>query len=190
MKSLLFILLSLTTTLFAQERALKIMVGRFAFCGASGATLTGKIITVQGKKFLEGCSICPVMEGPSIANVFLVPNPYITPDSTNKTVWSFFWYYDSVPQAPSWQTLPTVNRLFEVKKEKGAGMSNMFCMPCQVLPNKINGVTLAKCYGPINEAAFPLRRAIRVHEGDSSVTQAPIGATYPVGTIIPISKIK
>ena len=188
MKNILFIMLSLTSTLFAQERALKIMVGRFAFCGASGATLTGKIITVQGKKFLEGCSICPVMEGPSIANVLLVPNPSITPDSTDKTVWSYFWYYDSVPQAPFWKSLPTVNRTFIIERGLGKGMSNMWCMPCQVMKNKINGVTLAKCYGPINELAFPMRKVFRAHPGQTSVTQAPIGATYPVGTIIPTFK--
>jgi len=185
MKTLLLVLLIATSTLFAQERALKIVVGKFAFCGASSATLTGRKVTVQGKQFLEGCSICPVMTGPSIANIMLVPNPTITPDSTDATVWSYFWYYDSVPQAPTWKTLPTVNRSFIVEKGLGNGMSNMFCMPCQVLKTKINGVTLAKCFGPINEAALPLRRAMRVVPGETSVTQAPIGASYPVGTIIP-----
>ena len=58
-------------------------------------------------------------------------------------------------------------------------------MPCKVLPKKVNGVTLSKCYGPINEFAFPLRKAIRAVPGETSVTQAPLGATYPVGTIIP-----
>jgi len=33
--------------------------------------------------------------------------------------------------------------------------------------------------------AVPLRRAIRVHPGQTSITQAPEGAPYPVGTIIP-----
>jgi hypothetical protein len=61
-------------------------------------------------------------------------------------------------------------------------------MPCQVLPKKVNGVTLAKCFGPINEAAIPLRRAMRVFPGETSVTQAPIGAPYPVGTIISVYK--
>jgi hypothetical protein len=180
---LVFALLSLTT--FSQDRALKIFYGKFAFCGASGATLTKDTIVVQGKKFLKGISICPVMEGVAIVNVMLVPKPFVTPDSTDKTVWSYFAYYDSVPQAPSWKTSPTVNRSFVVTKEPGGGMSNMFCMPCTILPNKVNGVTLARCVGPINEAALPLRRAMRVFPGETSVTQAPVGAPYPVGTIIP-----
>jgi hypothetical protein len=181
----LLIILGVMSTAFAQEHVLKIYKGKFAFCGASGATLTGNTIVVQGKKFLEGCAICPVMDGLSIANLALVPNPSITPDSTNKTIWSFFWYYDSVPQAPSWNTVPTVNRSFIITKKLGGGMSNMFCMPCKIW-KVINGVTLAKCYGPINEAAVPLRRAMRAFPGETSITQALPGTPYPVGTIIPV----
>jgi hypothetical protein len=165
-------------------KALVLVQGKFAFCGASGAVLTGRSIEVQGKKFLEGKSICPVLDGISLANTMLVGNPSITPDSTDNTVWSYFWYLDSVPQAPTWDVLPTVNRSFVVSKTQG--MSNMFCMPCKILKDKVNGVTLAECFGPINEAAVPLRRALRVVEGETSITQAAEGASYPVGTIIPM----
>jgi hypothetical protein len=194
MKKLLFIIAMFGfTQSFAQkhhDKALTVVVGKFAFCGASAAKPTGKIITIEGKKFLEGVSFCPVMDGPSIANNILVPNPSITPDSSENTVWSYFWYYDSVPQAPTWETLPTVNRTVIVSRELGLGMSNMWCMPCKVLPNKVNGVTIAECYGPLNEMAFPMRRAVRAKPGQTSITQAPVGATYPVGTIIPINIIK
>jgi hypothetical protein len=169
-----------------EDKALALVKGKFAFCGASGAELTGRTIVVQGKTFLEGKSICPVMDGVSIANTLLVGNPSITPDSTNNTVWSYFWYFDSVPQAPTWDLLPTVNRSFVVSKTQG--MSNMFCMPCKVLKDKVNGVTLAECFGPINEAAVPLRRSMRVVNGETSITQAPEGASYPVGTIIPVQE--
>jgi len=170
---------------FKHQRALQLYHGKFAFCGASPATITGKTIVVQGKTFLEGCAICPVMEGTAVVNSLLVGNPYITPDSTDKTVWSYFWYYDSVPQAPTWENQLTVNRTFTITETHGGGMSNMWCMPCKILPEKVNGVTLAKCYGPINEMAFPMRQSVRAVPGETSVTQAPIGATYPVGTIIP-----
>jgi len=168
-----------------EEKALTIVVGKFAFCGASGAKPTGDTIIVEGKKFLEGVAACPVMDGPSIANRILVPNPSINPDSTDKTVWSYFWYYDSVPQAPTWESLPTENRKFTITTEPEGSMSNMWCMPCKILPNKKNGVTIAECYGPLNELALPLRRAVRAHPGETSITQAPIGSTYSVGTIIP-----
>ena len=169
----------------AYERALVVVEGKFAFCGASSAIPTGDTITVEGKEFLEGVAACPVLDGPSIANNILVPNPNITPDSTDKTVWSYFWYYDSVPQAPTWEKLPTVNRTFTITNSPDSSMSNMWCMPCKILPKKINGVTIANCYGPLNELAFPMRRAIRAVPGETSVTQAPIGATFSVGTIIP-----
>lgn len=174
----------------AHDTALTIVEGKFAFCGASGAIPTGDTITVEGKQFLEGVAACPVMDGPSVANTILVPNPTITPDSTDKTVWSYFWYYDSVPQAPTWEKLPTVNRTFTIANTPDSSMSNMWCMPCKILPKKVNGVTIAECYGPLNELAFPMRRALRAHPGQTSVTQAPVGATYSVGTIIPSIKTK
>ena len=169
----------------AHDTALTVVVGKFAFCGASGATPTGDTITIEGKQFLEGVAACPVLDGPSVANTILVPNPTITPDSTDKTVWSYFWYYDSVPQAPTWENLPTANRTFTIANTPDSSMSNMWCMPCKILPKKVNGVTIAECYGPLNELAFPMRRALRAHPGQTSVTQAPVGATYSVGTIIP-----
>lgn len=166
------------------DRALKIYKGKFAFCGASGAEPTGNIITVQGRKFKEGRSVCPVMDGPSVANLKLVPNPSVSLDGTKDTVWSFFWYYDEVPQAPTWETLPTVNRSFVIGDTPNTQMSNMFCMPCRIFKT-VNGVELAECVGPLNELAFPLRKAIRAHEGQTSITQAPEGSSYPVGTVIP-----
>ena len=166
------------------DRAVKIYKGKFAFCGASGAEPTGNIITVQGRKFKEGRSVCPVMDGPSVANLKLVPNPSVSPDGTKDTVWSFFWYYDEVPQAPTWETLPTVNRSFVIGDTPSTQMSNMFCMPCRIFKT-VNGVELAECVGPLNELAFPLRKAIRAHEGQTSITQAPEGSSYPVGTVIP-----
>ena len=177
-------LLGLKKNKTSVDRAVKIYKGKFAFCGASGAEPTGNIITVQGRKFKEGRSVCPVMDGPSIANLKLVPNPSVSPDGTKDTVWSFFWYYDEVPQAPTWETLPTVNRSFVIGDTPSTQMSNMFCMPCRIFKT-VNGVELAECVGPLNELAFPLRKAIRAHEGQTSITQAPEGASYPVGTVIP-----
>jgi len=183
--SVIILIKKLTKTQLAHERALVLVEGKFAFCGASGAKPTGDTITVEGKKFLEGVAACPVMDGFSVANNILVPNPSVTPDSTDKTVWSYFWYYDSVPQSPTWEKLPTANRTFTIGNTPETSMSNMWCMPCKILPQRVNGVTIAECFGPLNELAFPMRRAIRAKPGETSITQAPVGATYSVGTIIP-----
>ncbi len=65
-------------------------------------------------------------------------------------------------------------------------MSNMFAMPCDIIDTLDNGIILSKCYGPLNEAAVPLRFAIPVDSGMTSVTAAKEGFPYPVGTPIPV----
>ena len=89
------------------DKAAALHQGAFAFCGASAAVPTGKTIIVQGVEYKEGCAVCPVLTGPSLSNLLMEgvsgtygkfnvgENPQ-TPDGTDKTVWSFFWYYDSV----------------------------------------------------------------------------------------------
>jgi hypothetical protein len=192
MKKLLVMLamvgLTATSTAHAEDKILKICKGQFAFCGASSTTPTGKTMLVNGKKFRQGVAVCPVMDGPAIANMELMKNSCNSPDGTKKTVWSLFWYYDAVPQAPTWESLPTVNRKFVTTKTPGGGMSNMWAFPCVVEPEKVNGATLSKCYGPLNENPFPLRKGpLRVRTGKTVITQAPLGAPYPVGAIFPVT---
>mgnify|MGYP003656646428 CR=1 FL=1 len=153
-----------------EESVLRLHKGQYALCAASGALPTGNKIMVQGREFKEGCAVCPVLDGPSISNLamygdggtwgeFNVKNNFKTPDNTDQTVWSLFWYVDSLPQAPTWK-------------------------PCKIWKVE-NGTTLAKCYGPLNEAAVPLRKAMKVRDGEISITQAKDGFPYPVGTVIP-----
>jgi len=208
MKKLLLSLFSITF-LFGccpePEEVLVIHEGSFSFCGASGAVPTGKKITVQGTEFDEGCAICPVMDGLSISNLamegesgtwgeFNVTENQQTPDGTDKTTWSFFWFFgtnDTVPQfnpdTNGWEWLPPVNRKFIVNTNSpSTSMSNMFAMPCDIIDTLDNGIILSKCYGPLNEAAVPLRTAISVKTGMTSVTAAKEGFPYPVGTPIPV----
>lgn len=202
---------SVTETETAEEiksdKIVKIHEGYFAFCGASGALPTGKKIIVQGKEYDEGCAICPVLDGPSISNLamygtsgtygkFNVQENFQTPDGTSKTVWSFFWYYDSTktipqfnPENNQWEMLPPVNRSFVVNLDSAStSESNMFAMPGVVFDTTSTGIVLAKVYGPLNEAAVPLRKAIPVKSGMTSITAAKKGAPYPVGTPVPVSK--
>lgn len=186
------------------EKVLQIHKGKFAFCGASGAVPTGRKIKVQGRVFDEGCAICPVLDGPSIANLamygeggtwgeFNVKDNPQTPDGTDNTVWSFFWFFDKNdtvpqfnPQTDKWEWMNPVNRKFVVNtKYDSTSMSNMFAMPGVIFDTTENGIVLAKCYGPLNEAAVPLRKAIHVRDSMTSVTAAKEGFPYPVGTPIP-----
>ena len=61
-----------------KDKALTIVVGKFAFCGASAAKPTGKTITVEGRKFLEGVAACPTdlnLDGITDVNDFLIFAP-------------------------------------------------------------------------------------------------------------------
>jgi hypothetical protein len=190
------------------DKIVKKHQGSFAFCGASGAVPTGKKIIVQGVEYDEGCAICPVLDGPSISNLamngisgtygkFNVSENFQTPDGTNKTVWSFFWYYDSTktipqfnPENNQWEMLPPVNRSFVVNLDSpSTSESNMFAMPGVVFDTTSTGIVLAKVYGPLNEAAVPLRKAIPVKSGMTSITAAKEGFPYPVGTPVPVANL-
>ena len=187
-------------------KVLKIHKGSFAFCGASGAVPTGRKIIVQGVEYNEGCAICPVLDGPSISNLamkgvsgtwgeFNVDKNFQTPDGTDKTVWSLFWYFDSTttipqfnPSTKQWEMMPPVNRAFVINTDSpSTSESNMFAMPGTIIDTLDNGIVLAKVYGPLNEAAVPLRKAIPVKSGMTSVTAAKKGSPYPVGTPVPVS---
>ena len=186
------------------EKILQIHKGKFAFCGASWAVPTGRKIKIQGRVFDEGCAICPVLDGPSISNLamygeggtwgeFNVKENPQTPDGTENTVYSFFWFFDANdtvpqfnPQTEEWEWMNPVNRKFVINTDyDSTSMSNMFAMPGVIFDTTETGIILAKCYGPINEAAVPLRKAIHVRNGWTSVTAAKEGFPYPVGTPIP-----
>ncbi len=220
MKKMSIIVVSLLVTLIScktktetvedikSDKAVKIHEGSFAFCGASGAVPTGKKIIVQGKEYDEGCAICPVLTGPSISNLamegvsgtfgkFNVGENFQTPDGTDKTIWSLFWYYDSTtlvpqfnPSTNEWELLPPINRAFIINLDSAnTSESNMFAMPGVIFDTTSTGIVLAKVYGPLNEAAVPLRKAIPVESGMKSITAAKEGFPYSVGTSVPISDL-
>jgi hypothetical protein len=189
------------------EKIVRLHQGLFAFCGASAAVPTGKKIVVQGVEYAEGCAICPVLDGPSLSNLamkgvsgtygnFNVDSNFQTPDGTSNTVWSLFWYYDSSttipqfnPETKEWELLAPVNRSFVINLDSSAtSESNMFAMPGIIFDTTSTGIVLAKVYGPLNEAAVPLRVAVPVKNGQTSVTAAKTGFPYPVGTPVPVSE--
>lgn len=190
------------------ETVLRIHQGAFAFCGASGAIPTGKKIVIQGVEYDEGCAICPVLDGPSISNLamygsggtwgeFNVNDNFQTPDGSANTIWSLFWYFDSTTKVPQfnpenkkWEMMSPINRAFVVNTDSAhTSESNMFAMPGVIFDTTEDGIILAKVYGPLNEAAVPLRKAIPVKSGMTSVTAAKLKAPYPVGTPIPVDKL-
>jgi hypothetical protein len=189
------------------DTIVKVHQGSFAFCGASAAVPTGRKIMVQGVEYNEGCAICPVLEGPSLSNLamegvsgtygkFNVNKNFQTPDGTTNTVWSLFWYYDSTttipqfnPSTKEWEMMSPKNRSFIINMDSpNTSESNMFAMPGVVFDTTSTGIVLAKVYGPLNEAAVPLRKAVPTKNGQTSVTAAKVGFPYPVGTPIPVAE--
>ena len=204
MKKILLLLAILLVSCKPTEptNVLRIHTGLYAFCGASAAVPTGKKITIQGVEFDEGCAICPVLNGPSIYSLAMNGDGSMgpfdasdfkgTPDGTDRTVWSLFWYFsptDTIPQlnteTKEWEMMAPNNRKFVIDMSKpSTSESDMFQMPCEIWKTE-NGILLSKCYGPLNHMAIPLRRPFATKDGQTSVTAAPEGAPYPVGTPIP-----
>ena len=170
MKKLLLLAL-LPVNVFAAD--LMVCNGEYALCAASGSTPTGKTITVKGKVFQEGMAVCPVLTGRSVANGALMNNSCNAPPGK---VWSLFSTVSEAPQAPTWAVAPLVHRTFVLSKTEG--MSNMWAMICDKQAKKVNGVTLASCYGPINESPF---NNGHIKPGSTIITDAPVGVLNPVG---------
>lgn len=161
------------------EPVLMLCDGKYALCAASPTTPTGKTIVINGTKFQEGVSVCPVLTGKSIGDKNLIGSCK-APNGKN-TVWSLFSTEMNYPQAPDWAVVKAQPRTFETTKGKG-GMANQWSYPCIIRPNKVNGATLADCLGPINESPFG---GAVVSVGTLVLTSAPVGSAYPVGGNLP-----
>jgi len=184
------ILLSISTLLFVNisySGTLGVCHGEYALCAASSTEPTGRTMVVNGKTYAEGKAVCPVLNGDSVADLNLMNGSC---DAPAGKVWSLFSPQSNYPQAPTWAVAPAQFRSFTTSRTKGGGMSNMWSFLCDKQPKQVNGVTLADCYGPINESPWNDRH---VPAGVTAFTQAPVGAVNPVGGNMPIimhTKIK
>jgi len=176
---ILFWVVALVSTLKAQTIA--ICAGEYALCAASPTTLTGKTISVAGKTFKEGVAVCPVLSGQAVANMTLMQGSC---DAPKGKVWSLFGVppQTAYPQAPDWTVQPAVFRSFTVGNTPQTGMSNMWSFLCTKQTKQVNGVTLASCYGPVMESPWTGNHVV---SGETAFTQAPIGASFPVGGNVP-----
>ena len=175
----LFWVSALMVTIKAQTIA--ICKGEYALCAASPTTLTGKTISVAGKTFKEGVAVCPVLTGDAVANMTLMQGSCNAPKGK---VWSLFGVppQTAYPQAPDWTVQPAVFRSFKVGDTPTTGMSNMWSFLCDKQTKQVNGVTLASCYGPVMESPWTGNHVV---PGETAFTQAPVGASYPVGGNLP-----
>lgn len=174
-------------SLATQAQAMKVRVCNvpFALCAASSASLTGgsvKVVTASGNTvtYPEAMAVCPILHGPSIANLDLMNGSC---EDKPGMVWSLFQPRKEFPQSPNWKrTDPAVFREFTTTTGPAGGMSNMWSYNCVKQPKKVGQPALAKCYGPINESP---ENGEPIPPGTLVMTQAAIGATYPVGGKVP-----
>ena len=164
-----------------QAQTIAICKVEYALCAASSTTLTGNLIKVNGKAFKEGMAVCPVLTGDAVANMDLMQGSCNAPKGK---VWSLFGVppQTAYPQAPSWAVAPAAFRSFTVGTTPETGMSNMWSFLCEKQAKQINGVTLASCYGPVMESPWTGHHVVA---GETAFTQAPPGATFPVGGNVP-----
>ena len=178
MKAPILILMLLSASAYAED-PLMVCTVPYALCAASSTVATGKSIVVNGTTFKEGVAVCPVLTGNSVANPALIKSNC---DAGKGKVWSLFSAAKEYPQAPTWAVTAATVRTFITALGAGNGMSNMWSFPCVVRKEKVNGATLADCYGPINESPI---NAARVPAGTRVITSAPVGASDPVGGNLP-----
>ena len=151
----------------------------FALCAASSSSPTGKTIVVNGISYPEMVAVCPVMHGPAVGDTAGGNMKGSCANPGTGQVWSLYQPRKNIPQAPNWDPkTPAPYRTFTTAA--GAGLSNMFSFSC-TLTKKVKNVQLANCYGPADEtlAGTP------VPVGTKVITQAPVGASYPVGGPLP-----
>ena len=179
-------ILLLALALFATQVEAKVVIctGEYALCAASGTIPNGKLITVKGEVFREGVAVCPVLTGTAAANMELMDGSCAAPEGK---VWSLFGLPlpTTFPQAPSWNSVVPVPRIFVVGDNKLDGMSNQWSFLCTkrrepTLSDDGHLVMLADCVGPINESPW---NNGHVKIGTQAFTEAPIGAHNPVGAV-------
>ena len=164
----------------AFAHTLVICKGEYALCAASATTPTGRTIKVGTRTFREGVAVCPILKGDAVADLDLMNGSCVAQPGK---VWSLFGVpaVKEYPQAPSWAPAPAQFRSFTIGTTPSTGMSNMWSFPCVIQPQQINGATVAKCYGPLNESPWTSNH---VKTGVKIVTDSPNGM-YPVGGNLP-----
>jgi hypothetical protein len=194
MKKLFSVLLFvLSMPLFAQQPTLTICQGKFALCAASTCTKTGKTITTNnGVTYPEVVCKCPVLEGPSIADLSAgVMKGSCSVDDPTTQVWSLFaprlvegFHYPQ--EANNFARTPLSATKAKIQSCPGAiaeGSTNCWGMMCKYDKDLTNGTVTATCSCPTGQ----------ISKGTEFLTEAGQGnkaacAKHPVAAPNPLAK--
>lgn len=195
MKNLLLVLaLSLFGSIaFAQQPTLSVCQGKFALCAASTCTKTGKTITTNnGVTYPEVLCTCPVLEGPSIAqlNAGVMKGTCSVDDPTTQ-VWSLFaprlvegFHYPQ--EANDFVRTPSSETKAKVQTCPGslaAGSANCWGMMCTYNKSPTNGTVTAVCSCPIGQIAKGTSFLTEAGQGDKAAcAKHPVAAPNPLAT--------
>ena len=180
--------LLLTTSPFAGE--LTVCNGKFALCAASTCTKTGKTITTNnGVTYPEVVCKCPVLEGPSIADLSAGVMKGSCEVDPKTQVWSLFaprlvegFHYPQ--EANNFKRYPPSETKAQIQKCSGQvaeGSTNCWGMMCRYRKDPINGTVVADCSCPIGQIAKGTEFLTEAGQGDKEAClKHPVAAPDPL----------
>jgi hypothetical protein len=130
--------------------------GYFALCAASTCTPTRKHITVRTATggtatFPEADCTCPVLLGPSIANLAGGNMQGSCEPPRQDTIWSTYQPRPNIPQAPGWSNAAAPPLFCSKRLNLGNQLVNCFSFLCDS-ERYINNVPVVTCHCPIGES--------------------------------------
>jgi len=192
----LFLILSFCfgiTTAQAQTPTLTICQGKFALCAASTCTKTGKTITTNnGVTYPEVVCKCPVLEGPSIADLNAgVMKGSCSVDDPKTQVWSLFaprlvegFHYPQ--EANDFKRTPPSETKAKIQTCPGSvaeGSTNCWGMMCKYDKNPTNGTITATCSCPTGQIAKGTEFLTEAGQGNKEAClKHPVAAPDPLAT--------
>jgi hypothetical protein len=183
--------LLLSTNAFAGD--LTVCNGKFALCAASTCTETGRTITTNnGVTYPEVACKCPVLEGPSIADLSAgVMKGSCAVDDPTTQVWSLFaprlvegFHYPQ--EANNFVRTPPSKTKAKIQSCPGAiaeGSTNCWGMMCKYDKDPVNGTVTATCSCPIGQIAKGTKFLTEAGQGDKAAC-----AKHPVAAPDPLTK--
>lgn len=146
MKKIVALLLASTSIAYGQQPDVKICEGEYALCAASTCTPTGGTITVKGVAYKEVSCKCPVLKGPSIADLNGGNMKGSCAATEPNQVWSTFSLRKKFPQEMAgWKYAPA-----KFQTCTTGSFSQCWSFSCTKIGTQ-NGTTIADCRCPMNE---------------------------------------